>query len=140
MSSPHSSGIAAHSSHTHLDSLIAAPSSEKDVFLRRTGRTLAGGWYEHHTVHITKVGRVDHVLCRDAELGAGRRRIYEDDVAISALNKFVDAIARFEIGGPSLRARVAVEEFVCRPRGRCARRLLWWCASCVEGVAEVVPL
>jgi hypothetical protein len=140
MSSPRSSGIAAHSGHTHLDSLIAAPSSEKDVFLRSTSRTLAGGGYKHHAVHITEMGRVDDILCRDAELGAGRWRAYEDDVAISSLNKFPDAIARFEVGGPSLRARVTVEKFVwCKPWGRCARRLLWWCAW-VEDVTEVVPL
>jgi hypothetical protein len=140
MSSPGSSGIVAHSSNTHLDSLIAAPSSEKDVFLRSASRTLAGGGYEHHAVHITKVGRVDDILCGDAELCAGRWRDYEDDVATPSLNRFVDAIARFEIGRPSLRARVTVEEFVwCKSRGRCARRLLWWCAW-IEGVTEVVPL
>ncbi len=35
------SGLAAHSNHTHLDSLIATPSSENDVILPGAGRTLA---------------------------------------------------------------------------------------------------
>lgn len=87
-------------------------------------RALAGGWDEYHAIHITKMGRVDDILRRDAELGAGCRRAYKDDVAITALSELVDAIARFEIGRPSLEARVAVKEFVRKSRGRCARRLL----------------
>jgi hypothetical protein len=78
---------------------------------------LTGGRKEYHAVHVTKVGRVDDILCRDAELGAGSGRTYEDHVAISTLSKFVDAIDRFKIGGPSLRPRVAVKEFVCKSRG-----------------------
>jgi hypothetical protein len=135
MCSPRSSRLAAHSSHTHLDGLIAAPSSEKDVLLWSARRALAGGGYEYHAVKITKVCRVDDILCRDSELSAGSRKVSEYDVAI--LNEFVDAIARFEVGGPSLKARIAVEEFVCRSRGRCARRLSWRCA---DGIAEVEPL
>jgi hypothetical protein len=43
ISSPGSNGLGALSSNTHLDSLIAAPSSENDVFLCSAGRALAGG-------------------------------------------------------------------------------------------------
>ena len=77
MSSPCSSGPKVHSNHTHLDSLISAPSSEKDVFLCRAGRALAGGRYEYHAVHIAIMRRVDDILCRNAELGAGNRRVYK---------------------------------------------------------------
>lgn len=111
----------AHSNYTYLDSLIAASSNEKDVLLCSADRALAGGGDKYHAVHITKVGRVDDILCRDGELGAGSRRAYEDNVAITALSEFVDAIARFEIGGPSLEARVTVKEFVRKSRGRSAR-------------------
>ena len=101
------------------------------------GSALTGGRKEYHAVHVTKVGRVDDVLCRDAKLRAWSGRAYEDDVAISALSKFVNAIDRFKIGGPSLRPRVAVEEFVCKSRGRCARQLLCWRA---DSVTEIIPL
>lgn len=121
MFSPGSSGLGAHLSNTHLNSLITAPSSENDVFLRGASRALAGGRYEYHAVHITIVSRVYDILCRDAELCAWGRRVCEYDVTIHALQRFVDAIARFKIGGAPLRARVAIEEFMCKSRGRCAR-------------------
>jgi len=41
ISTPHLSGLEVHSNHTHLDSFIAAPSSENDVILRGAGRALA---------------------------------------------------------------------------------------------------
>jgi hypothetical protein len=81
---------------------------------------LAGGGHKDHAVHITVVGRVYDILCRDTELCAWGRRVCEYDVAIR-VQKFVDAIARFKIGGASLSARVAIEEFMCNSRGRCAR-------------------
>jgi hypothetical protein len=82
---------------------------------------LAGGWDKHHAVHITVVGRVYNILCRDTEFCAWGRRVYKYDVAIDALQSFVDAIARFEIGGAALRARVTIEELMRKSRGRCAR-------------------
>jgi hypothetical protein len=121
MSSPRSSGLGEHSSNTYLDSLISAPSSENDIFLRGTGRALAGGGQKYHAVHVTVVGRVYDILRRDTELCAWGRRACEYDVAIGALQSLVDAIARFEIGGAALRTRIAIEEFMCKPRGRCAR-------------------
>ena len=77
ISSPGSSELGAHSGNTHLYSLIAAPSSENDVFLCGAGRTLAGGGHKHHAVHIAVVGRVYDILCRDTELCAWGRRVCE---------------------------------------------------------------
>ena len=74
-----------HSSNTHLDSLITAPSSKNDVFPRDARRPLAGGRYEYHAVHISVVGRVYDILRRDTELCAWGWRVYEFNVAIRAL-------------------------------------------------------
>lgn len=109
--------LGAHSSNTHLDSLIATASSEDDVFLCCAGCALAGGGYKYHAVHITVVSRVYDILCRDAKLCAWGGGVCEYDVAIGDLQKFICAIARFEIGGTPLRARVAIEEFMCKSRG-----------------------
>lgn len=61
-------------------------------------------------------------------------------IVYPSANRVVDAIPCFEIGRPSLAARVAVEEFVCASWGRCTRRSLGSCSCSVGQVAEVVPL
>jgi len=61
-------------------------------------------------------------------------------IVYPSANGIVDAIPCFEIGGPSLGARVAVEEFVCASWGRCTGRSLGSSSCSVGQVAEVVPL
>jgi hypothetical protein len=54
----------------------------------------------------------------------------------------LDAISGLEIGGPSLTARVTVEEFVGASRGRCTGRSLRTSSASesVGQITEVVPL
>jgi len=91
--------ISAANQGTHLDGFIATPCSEKDALVRRAGHALTSRGYERHAVHITVVGdwgRVNDVLWRDIEFGAGCRRAWDHAMGI------VDAIVSFEIRGPSL--------------------------------------